>query len=242
LAPEGGAHQSVATPLIGIAQDGLAYFEPTYVDELAVILRWAFDYMQRDAKKGAGPWERDAAGGSVYLRLSTRMLQQPKRTIDERLARDIIDGGYWLHEPAEGAELAIVAMGAVLPEAEAAWKELSEEVPGAGLLAVTSADRLNAGWHAALKARQQGEPAPPCEVERLLAPLAPDAGLVTVLDGHPATLSWLGAVHGHAVQALGVEHFGQSGDLPDLYAKYRLDSEAILDAAAAALLRRARGL
>jgi len=86
-----------------------------------------------------------------------------------------------------------------------------------------------------------GKAAAPCEVERLLAPLAPDAGLVTVLDGHPATLSWLGAVRGHAVQALGVEHFGQSGDIPDLFRKYRLDSEAILDAAAAALLRRARG-
>jgi pyruvate dehydrogenase E1 component len=246
LAPEGGAHQSVATPLIGIAQDGLAAFEPAYVDELAVILRWAFDYMQRDGKKGQGtkgqiPWERDGAGGSVYLRLSTRMLAQPKRSIDERLARDIIDGGYWLQAPRDGAELAIVAMGAVLPEAEAAWKELSEEVPGAGLLVVTSADRLNAGWHAALKARQKGEAAATCEVEQLLAPLAADAGLVTVLDGQPTTLSWLGAVRGHAVQALGVEHFGQSGDLPDLYATYRLDSDAILDAAAAALLRRARG-
>ncbi|HKY94208.1 MAG TPA: transketolase, partial [Kiloniellales bacterium] len=153
LAPEGGAHQSVATPLIGIAQDGIAAFEPTYVDELAVILRWAFDYMQRDGKKGQGSWERDAAGGSVYLRLSTRMLQQPRRTIDTALARDIIDGGYWLHRPSEGAELAIVVMGAVLPEAEAAWQALCEEVPGAGLLVVTSADRLNAGWHAALKAR-----------------------------------------------------------------------------------------
>src|SRR5262245_56667042 len=47
LAPEGGAHQSIATPLIGIAQDGLAAFEPSFVDELAVIMRWALDYMQR---------------------------------------------------------------------------------------------------------------------------------------------------------------------------------------------------
>src|SRR6185295_8130093 len=103
----------------------------------------------------------------------------------------------------------------------------SEEVPGAGLLVVTSADRLNAGWHAALKARQHGEAAATCEVETLLSPLAADAGLVTVLDGHPATLSWLGAVRGHAVQALGVEHFGQSGDLPDLYRHYRIDVDAI---------------
>ena len=49
LAPEGGAHQSIGTPLIGMAQDGLAAFEPAYVDELAVIVAFAFDYMQREA-------------------------------------------------------------------------------------------------------------------------------------------------------------------------------------------------
>ena len=79
LAPEGGAHQSITTPLIGMAQDGLAAFEPAFVDELAVIMAWAFDYMQRD---GSAPsdtdWLRDVAGGSVYLRLSTRPLQQPE--------------------------------------------------------------------------------------------------------------------------------------------------------------------
>ncbi len=73
-----------------------------------------------------------------------------------------------------------------------------------------------------------------------MAPLAPDAGLVTLIDGHPATLSWLGAVRGHRVQALGVEHFGQSGALSELHAKYRLDADAdaLLDACAAACLGR----
>jgi pyruvate dehydrogenase E1 component len=106
-------------------------------------------------------------------------------------------------------------------------------VPGAGLLAVTSADRLNAGWHAAERARQSGHPDRLSHAERLLAPLAADAGLVTIVDGHPATLSWLGGVRGHRVRPLGVEHFGQSGDLPDLYHHYRLDVDAILDACAA---------
>jgi pyruvate dehydrogenase E1 component len=78
------------------------------------------------------------------------------------------------------------------------------------------------------------------QAERLLARLAPDAGLVTLVDGHPGALEWLGSVRGHRVQALGVEHFGQSGDLPDLYRRYRLDVEAILDAAAAACLGRYR--
>jgi pyruvate dehydrogenase E1 component len=78
----------------------------------------------------------------------------------------------------------------------------------------------------------------PAHIEGLLRPLAAEAALVTVLDGHPATLSWLGAVGGHGIEPLGVEHFGQSGDIPDLYRVYGLDSEAILDAAARACLGR----
>ncbi len=82
LAPEGGAHQSIGTPLIGIAQDGLAAFEPAFVDELAVILDWAFAYVQRngEGQPSERNWLRDETGGSVYLRLSTRPVEQPKRT------------------------------------------------------------------------------------------------------------------------------------------------------------------
>ena len=85
LAPEGGAHQSIGTPLIGMAQDGLASFEPAFVDELAVIMRWAFDYMQRggDGEPSERNWLRDETGGSVYLRLSTRPVEQPQRPIDD---------------------------------------------------------------------------------------------------------------------------------------------------------------
>ena len=71
-------------------------------------------------------------------------------------------------------------------------------------------------------------------IERLLAPLARDARIVTVLDGHPTTLSWMGGVHGHRVQALGVEHFGQTGTIPDLYRQYRIDAAAIVEAATVA--------
>jgi pyruvate dehydrogenase E1 component len=241
LAPEGGAHQSVSTPLIGMAQDGLASFEPAFVDELAVIMAWAFDYMQRDGSSHSGTdWLRDKEGGSVYLRLSTRPVTQPQRRIEAVLERDIIRGGYWLSPPAPGAELAIVFTGAVGEEAIEAHAQLREDIPGAGLMAVTSADRLNAGWHAAERDRQAGDATAQSQAERLLAPLAPDAGLVTVVDGHPGALEWLGSVGGHRVQALGVEHFGQSGDLPDLYRTYRLDVDAILDGAAAACLGRSR--
>ncbi len=239
LAPEGGAHQSIGTPLIGMAQDKLAYFEPAYVDELAVVMEWAFDYMQRDgAGRGESVWLRDRDGGSVYLRLSTRTLAQPERTLSEADRSDIISGGYWLRRPEAGAGLAIVACGAVMPEALAAWEALQEDLPGAGLLAVTSPDRLNAEWQAVQRSRRQGREVGESAIETLLRPLAADAGLVTVMDGHPATLGWIGSVRGQPLEPLGVEHFGQSGDIPDLYRAYGLDSEAILDACAAVLLRR----
>src|SRR6202008_841442 len=122
LAPEGGAHQSVGEPLTGLAQPGLTSFEPAYADELAVLLRWAFEEIQREA------------GESVYFRLSTRPIDQPGRTIGPDLAEAIVAGAYWLREPAGGAELAIAYGGAVAPEALAAHQAMAEDIPGAGLL------------------------------------------------------------------------------------------------------------
>ena len=211
LAPEGGAHQSIGTPLIGMAQDGLASFEPAFVDELAILLAFAFDYIQRDGKKDAEQsWLRDETGGSVYLRLSTRPLEQPKRKIDESLARDIIDGGYWLRPPGPNCEIVIAYQGVVAPEAIAAAGFLAEDRRDVAVLAVTSADRLNAGWQAASRARMRGLSHASSHVERLLSELPAFARFVTVIDGHPATLSWLGGVRGDRVTSLGVEHFGQS--------------------------------
>ena len=219
-----------------MAQDGLAAFEPAFVDELAVILAWAFDYLQRDGCPKDSSWLREARGGSVYLRLSTRAVDQPARQMTETLREAIIAGGYWLKPPGPGAELAIVYQGVVAPQALAVYEQILEDIPEAGLLAVTSADRLNAGWQAAQHSRCDGSSEERSAVEELLAPLARDARLVTVLDGHPATLAWLGGVYGHRVQALGIEHFGQSGDLTDLHRVYRIDEDAILDSVAAACL------
>lgn len=235
LAPEGGAHQSIATPLIGIAQDGLAAFEPAYVDELAVMLEWAFAYIQRDEDARDGAWPRESKGGSVYLRLSTKPVEQPIRDMTPALRQAIVQGGYWLRPPAEGAELAVAYAGAPAGEAAAAMGRILELAPDAGLLAVTSADRLNAGWQAAERARQQGADTAQAHVEALLRPLARSAQIVTVADGHPAALAWLGGVCGHRVQALGVEHFGQAGTIPDLYRSYRIDADAIVEACLATL-------
>ena len=234
LAPEGGAHQSVGTPLIGMAQDGLASFEPAFTDELAAILGWAFDYIQREGKEVERGWLRDESGGSVYLRLSTRPVEQPIRAIGEVLAADIIRGGYWLRQPGPNCEVVIAYQGAVAPEAIAAAGLLAEDRRDVGVLAVTSADRLNAGWQAAERARARGHASALSHVERLLASLPPHCGLVTVIDGHPATLAWLGGVHGRRVKALGVEHFGQTGTIPDLYRHYGLDTAHVLAAAEAA--------
>ena len=86
----------------------------------------------------------------------------------------------------------------------------------------------------------RGTAASPSRIAELLAPLAPDAALVTVLDGHPATLSWLGGVHGHRIYPLGVDHFGQSADVGDLYRVHGIDGDAIIDAVARACLDRVR--
>ncbi|MBL6865258.1 MAG: transketolase, partial [Rhodospirillales bacterium] len=97
LAPEGGAHQSIGIPLIGMSQDGLASFEPAFMDELVVVMNWAFDYMQRDGQNNYSPvWLRDDTGGSVYLRLTTKPLEQPIRHLSIEQESNIINGAYWL--------------------------------------------------------------------------------------------------------------------------------------------------
>ncbi|MDQ8755639.1 transketolase [Sphingosinicella sp. LHD-64] len=219
LGPEGGAHQSINPPLIAMGQPGLRHYEPAYVDELALLMEEGFRLMQVEG------------GESVYLRLTTRSIPQVAREGDGWQA-GAIAGGYWLREPAPGAEAALVYSGALAPEALAAWEALQDDLPGLGLLAVTSPDLLHRGWSQRCAGRWRGGGAEPSHVETLLAPLSRDAGLVTLIDGSPAALSWLGGVAGHKVSPLGVERFGQTGNLADLYRAYRLDTDAIIEAAA----------
>ena len=228
LAPEGGAHQSFNTQLIGMAQPNLLSFEPAYSDELACIMHWSLEHMQK------------SEGCSSYLRLSTRAIEQPKRELTTELKSNIIKGAYWHKKPANDSALAIVYMGVMAPEAKEAFEQLHEEMPDAGLLAVTSADQLYADWQKAKKERQQGNKSARAHIETLLMPLAANAGLVTVVDGYPTTLTWLGGVLGHRVEGLGVTSFGQSGDSIDLYDYYRIDAKAILDACAASCLNTLR--
>ncbi|MGB3274079.1 MAG: 1-deoxy-D-xylulose-5-phosphate synthase N-terminal domain-containing protein [Xanthobacteraceae bacterium] len=233
LAPEGGAHQSIGSPLIGISQDGLAAFEPAFLDELSLIMQWTFDYIQRDGdgEPNERTWLRDETGGAVYLRLSTRPIEQPLRRADASFARGVIDGAYWLREPGPNAEVVIAYQGVVAPEAIAAAGLIADGRRDVGVLAVTSADRLNAGWTAARRARARGYVGATSHAERLLGRLPSHCMLVTVIDGHPATLAWLGAVAGHRTVPLGVEHFGQTGTIAELYCHFGIDTASIVQAA-----------
>ena len=240
LAPEGGAHQSIATPLIGMSQPGLTMYEPAFGHELATILRFALAHVQRRGSSAPDPDTglTDAAGGAVYLRLSTRMIDQTP-PVPPAQQDDLLHGAYWLRPPGPNAETVIAYAGAVAPEAIAATGYLAEDRRDVGLLAITSADRLHQGWITANALRDAGQAAG-CHVERLLAALPRDCRIVTVTDGHPASLGWLGSVHGHRLRTLGVSAFGQSGSIPDLYRAYGLDVQAILHAAATGTARPVR--
>ncbi len=153
------------------------------------------------------------------------------------LVAAIVRGGYWLVPPGPGAESRGRLLRASSPRRRSRRTPMiREDIPGAGLA------RRHLGRPAARRlARRRPrtdrrQPGARSHVELLLDGLSPAAALVTVLDGHPATLSWLGSVARHRVVALGVDRFGQSGDIPDLYREYDLDVQAIVDAAARACL------
>ena len=254
LAPEGGAHQSIGPPLIGMSQGGLAAFEPAFADELAVTvnlrrlkatasrpslgplpllrdrrpvpgpnarhlqapvtpvnkerafpcassMEWAFASMQRhgDAAESERTWLRDETGGSVYLHLSSRRLKQPKLRESSAFCQGVVDGAYRCREPGPGCDLVIANKGTFATEAISAAGTTGQDRREIGVLAVKSAVRLNAGRQAAKRVRSRGRRFPKSHIERLLAPLPHHTRIITVIDGHPATLRWLGGVRGHIV-------------------------------------------
>ncbi len=234
LAPEGGAHQSIGAQLVGMSQDGLVSFEPAYLDELAIIFDWAFDYLQRDGDNDPDErtWLRDETGGSVYLRLTTRQIEQLPERDCPAFRQGVIDGGYWLRKPSGATDTIIAYQGCVAPEVIEAAGRIGSDRRDVGVLAITSADRLNSGWTAARRARARGNAEATSQVERLMREAPTSATLITVTDGHPATLAWLGGVAGHMTVPLGVEHFGQTGTIKDLYKHFLIGADAIVSAAA----------
>jgi pyruvate dehydrogenase E1 component len=232
LAPEGGAHQSSITASIGIELPGVSLAEPAF----AVALDWLLcDGLARIA-------DLSTPAQSLYLRLSTRPLDQEPFTAalaregEERLRDAVLAGGYRLRDPAlDGrSRVVLAASGAVLPEVLAASDLLEEEGVAAVVVDVTSVDRLYAGWAGARRGRigDVGADAQVPHVWRLLEPGTP---IVTVHDAASHAMAWLGSVHGVPVMPLGVDQFGQSGTIGDLYRIFHLDRDAIVNASLLAI-------
>jgi pyruvate dehydrogenase E1 component len=213
LAPEGGAHQSIVTPSIGIGQPGCCAWEPAFGQDLEWTLLHALSRLGR------------TGGESAYFRLSTRPIDQALaggEASDER-RRLVLAGGYPLRLADGAPRVTLVGMGAVMPELLAAADELGERID---VICLTSADLL----FRALRARA-GFGEHPTEILDELLPPERAAPMVTVIDGDPNALAFLATVNTVPLTPLGVTRFGQSGDLGDVYRHHGIDAEAVIGAA-----------
>ena len=225
LSPEGGAHQSVITPGIGIALPGIVYWEPAFAKEVEWIL---LDGLARMAR---------GEGESLYLRLSTRPVDQALALPATPAVRAaVLAGGYRLldarGEPGwdrEDNAVSIFATGVMAPEALAAARALREEGLFASVFVATSPDLLHRGLRTGRGV-----------LETLVSADEEDVPVVSVLDGHSHALAFLGGALGVPQMPLGVDHFGQSGTRADLYRHYGIDAPAIAAAARLLLGRPAR--
>jgi pyruvate dehydrogenase E1 component len=214
LAPEGGAHQSIVTPSIGIGQPGCTAWEPAFGQDL--------EWTLLEALANLG----HRGGESAYFRLSTRPVDQELagEQTDER-RRLVLAGGHPLRRAGGTPRVTLVGMGAVMPEVLAAADVLGDDVD---VICLTSADllfravRVRAGF---------GEPRTDFDILDELLPAGRAAPLVTVLDGDPHALAFLAAVNATPLTPLGVTRFGQSGDLGEVYEHHEIDAEAIVGAA-----------
>lgn len=220
LAPEGGAHQSIITPSVGLEQPRCIAWEPAFGQDLEWTLLHALSLLGKPD------------GTSSYFRLTTRPLDQALAAVPddpgerEERRRGVLRGGYLLRRAPGRPDVAIAAMGAVVPEALAAADELSGAGVGVDVICLTSADLV----FRAFRARAGLAAASEDVLDRVL-PAERAAPIVSVLDGHPHTLAFLGAVRAVPITCLGVDDFGQSGDVDDLYRHFGLDSETIAGAA-----------
>ena len=96
---------------------------------------------------------------------------------------------------------------------------------------ITSSDRLYKEWRSVQKKRSSGKNVV-SRIEELFLDTNPDSLVVSVIDGHSSSLSWIGGAVNRKIISLGVDEFGQSGNLIDLYRVYGIDSDAIVDACA----------
>jgi pyruvate dehydrogenase E1 component len=232
LSSEGGAHQSIVTPSVGMQLPNVVFAEPAYAAEV--------DWLLCDSAAQLFAPE----GESAYLRLSTRAIsQEPFEAALRRDGRDglrhaVLAGGYCIRESTvDGPVLNLVATGAVLPEALDAAAVLEEEGVRARVVNVTSADRLFRGWRTGVRQAVASSTRPEnrSHLDALFPADARTAPIVAVQDGAPHGLAWLGSVYGAKVVPLGVDRHGQSGSLTDVYAWHQLGSGAIVNAGLLAL-------
>lgn len=219
LAPEGGAHQSIITPSIGLEQPGCIAWEPAFAQDLEWTLLYALGRLgQRE-------------GTSSYFRLSTRPIDQgianvPDDPEHKRIRRGhALAGGYLMRQAGSLPSATIVGMGAVMPEVIAAADELDSKGIGVDLICLTSADLIYRAL-AARKGLADGNDA----ILATLFPAQRRAPMVSVLDGHPHTLSFLSGIHGVPMTCLGVNDFGQVGNISDLYRHFGIDKNTIVGA------------
>ena len=234
LGREGGAHQSLNTPGIGLETPGLTYCEPAYARELEWLLLDGLARMQ------------EPEGDSLYLRLSTKPIEQAPfaaavaRRGEEALRADVVAGGFRLQEPADpGADdrVLVATCGALAPEALAAARQLAEdEGVHATILCLSSPDRLYHDWQRSrTRPLRDGGRATPAHLDALVRPEERGLPVVSVIDGSSHALAWLGSALETRCIPLGVDRFGQTGSQPELYAEYGIDADAITTAALAAL-------
>ncbi|WP_328475096.1 pyruvate dehydrogenase [Actinoplanes sp. NBC_00393] len=223
LAPEGGAHQSITTPSIALEQPECVAWEPAFGQDL----EWCFLHaMSQVGVEG---------GTSAYFRLSTRpvdpqLARVPEEpALRERRRRQAVAGGYRL--PAGHAlrdeDVTLVGVGAIMPEVVAAAEALAAEQIRAGVVCLTSPDLVFRSF----QQRGSRDAGVGGSILDELFPAGCPAPLVTVHDGHPHTLAFLGAARGDRIRCLGVTSFGQSSSLADAYRLHGIDAGSIIDAA-----------
>ena len=248
LAPEGGAHQSTITASVGLELPNVTFIEPAYAVALDWLLCGALQSVAATAARPLG--SEPAETGSYYFRLTTRGIdQQPFQAARDRLGdailrRQVLAGAYRLVDATRTGDAGtaepgappvyLVGTGAVLPEVLAAAAELADEGIAATVVDVTSPDRLYRAWQRTLRQGVRTATAP--SIPGALRSAFPDrAPVVTVHDAASHTMSWLGSALGVPAVSLGVDGFGQSGAVADLYRAHDLDSGSIVNAALAAL-------
>jgi pyruvate dehydrogenase E1 component len=232
LSSEGGLHQSLMPPSFGIESPRIAYFEPCFAQELEWIL---LDRVRRILE------EPDAE--SLYLRLSTVLQPQDllPRAPSAELRRNVLRGGYRIVDrrgqpgfvPGENV-VNLFTCGAMVPIAVAASDDLAGDELFVNVFNVTSPDLLHRGWVNAGRSRMNGRPASH-HLEQLIPEDERHCPLVTVMDGHPHALSFLGSVFGAKTVALGVDQYGQSGSRQDLYNYYQIGLRSMVQAVVEAI-------